>query len=83
MFDYQDFAANPRKYQAFRTARVPGGIFTHNGERDIPAGAIVAVEYRLTARNQMFRRDEPVYAVTYNGETWGDLYASTLDQFTL
>lgn len=81
MFDAKDFAENPGKYAKFRTAQVRSHIFTNNGEADLPAGAFVAVQYRLTARNQLFRRDEPVYAVTHNGELWGDVYASALDHF--
>lgn len=83
MFDFQDFAANPGKYQLFRTARVPAHVFTANGENDIPAGAIVGVKFRCIARNQMRRREEPVYSVTVNGQFWGDMYASGLDHFTL
>lgn len=83
MYDPRDFAANPGKYQLFKTATVARSIFTHNAEHDIPEGTIVGLRYICTARNQLFRRDEPVYALTRNGSEDVTVYGNTLTGFTL
>jgi hypothetical protein len=72
------------KAALYRTAVVKGHIFTHNGEQDIAEGTIVAVSFRCMARNQMYKREEPVYSVTLQGgKYWGDLYESALCDFVL
>ena len=79
-YEQQDFEANPKKYELFKTAIVRGHLFTNDGEADIEAGTVVAIEYRCTARNQMLRRSEPVYALKdYNM----NIYANNLASFVL
>lgn len=79
-FDHRDYAQNPLKYRLFRTATVRAHIFTHNGQDDLREGEIVAIEYAGDARNQMYRREEPVYRVK---GTEHALYANALSDFTL
>ncbi len=79
MYDHQDFLRNPRKYELFKTATVARHVITENAVDDMPAGTPVSIEYRCTARNQLFRRDEPVYRV--NGQS--DIYANCLQDFGL
>lgn len=79
-YDHQDFISNPGKYKIFKTARVAGNIFTHNGEQDLAAGTFVAIKYLCTARNQMYRRNEPVYSIIGHDR---DLYANALSNFVL
>jgi len=84
MFDHADFETNPKKYETYKTAEIASHIFTHNGERDLPAGEIVGVQYRTTAYCAMRRRQEPVYTVTLQDKTvWGDMYAAHLARFVL
>jgi len=72
------------KAALYRTAVVKGHIFTHNGEQDLPAGTIVGVAFLCLARNQMFKRYEPIYTVTLQGgQHWGNLYESALTDFVL
>lgn len=82
-YQHADFVAHPGKYQLFRTAVVARQIVTENAERDLAPGTIVGIAYRCTARNQIHRRDEPVYTVRVNGATWGDMYANNLADFVL
>ena len=79
-FDPQDFQANPKKYELFRTAVVAANVFTHNGEHDLREGQHVGIKYRCTARNQLYKRMEPIYSLTNHDH---DLYASTLKDFVL
>lgn len=81
-FDYLDFSANPGKYRLFATARIAGHLFTENGESDAEAGTYVSLQYLNTVRNQMFRREEPIYMATAKGKEW-TLYASALADFCL
>lgn len=68
----------------YRTARVRGHIFTHNGADDLPAGEIVGVRFCRMAYNAMYRRTEPVYTVTLQGgRVYGDLYENALTGFGL
>ena len=83
LYDHSDFLRNPGKYELFATARIARHMFTENGERDLPEGECVGVKYRLTARNQLYRRDEPVFTVSHNGQMWGDVYANALCDFIL
>lgn len=71
------------KESLFTTAQVSKHVFTHNGENDLREGDIVAVSYIGHKRNQLFRRDEAVYAITANGQFWGHLYANALDRFVI
>lgn len=83
MFDHTDFVQNPKKYELFKTAEIAKNVFTNNGENDLPEGEIVGIQYFTTARNQIYRRMEPVYSVTVNGKFWGQVYANTLRNFVL
>jgi hypothetical protein len=84
MYQQKDFETNPAKYTMFSTAVVAKNVFTENGANDLPVGTHVAVKYHATVRNQLFRRDEPVYAIyKQGGEFWGHLYANALDNFVL
>jgi hypothetical protein len=84
MYRHQDFTDNPGKYRLFKTAAVAQNIFTHNGEHDLSAGAYVGVEFFAVQRNQLRRREEPVYSIkTQDGQFWGHLYASALADFCL
>lgn len=82
-YDPKDYAANPSKYQLFKTARVASHVFTENGESDLAHGQYVAVQFFRSAWNQLRRREEPVFSVTANGKVWGMLYASALSDFCL
>ena len=82
-YDPQDFAANPIKYQLFKTARIARSVFTCDGEADLPEGAHVGVSYFATRLNKLYRRDEPVFAITHNGAFWGHLYANCLSDFVI
>jgi hypothetical protein len=79
-YEHQDFEANPKKYELFKTAILQCHLFTNNGEQDIEAGTVVAIEYRCTARNQLLRRSEPVYTIKGYGV---DIYANNLASFVL
>lgn len=76
----QDFAKHPAKYRLFQTATIAKNIFTHNGENDLREGEIVGIEYFTTARNTLFKRDEPVYIIKGKDHT---LYANCLKDFIL
>ena len=79
-YDPKDYAANPGKYRLFRTARVATNMFTHDGVNDLRVGEHVAIEYRLSALNKLYRREEPVYTIV--GKDC-DLYANALCDFCL
>ncbi len=79
-YEHHDFEANPKKYELFKTAILQCHLFTNNGEQDIEAGTVVAIEYRCTARNQLLRRSEPIY--TLKGYDV-DIYANNLASFVL
>lgn len=79
-YDPKDFAANPRKYELFKTAIIARDIITHNGDDDIKAGTCVGIEYFCTAPNKLFRRNEPVYRIA---GTERHLYANCLADFVL
>ena len=79
-YEHQDFEANPKKYELFKTATLRCHLLTNNGEQDIEAGTVVAIEYRYTARNQMLKRSEPIYTLKGYGV---DIYANNLASFVL
>ena len=79
-YSQQDFEANPKKYELFKTAIVRSHLFTNNAEQDIEAGTVVAIEYRCTARNQLHKRSEPVYWI---GGYDTPIYANCLSDFVL
>jgi len=83
MFNATDYAANPRKYELFKTARLNTHVFTENGEHDLEKGQYVAVQFLRHAWNGMRHRDEPVYTVTANGTVWGCLFGNVLTDFVL
>jgi len=82
-FIHEDFAANPAKYALFKTAIVITNVITHDGENDLERGTIVGVRHVRNAWNALRRREEPIYAITKDGEHWGMLYANALADFTL
>jgi hypothetical protein len=79
-FDHADYVNAPIKYQLFKTAKVRNHVLTHNGESDLEAGACVGLEYAGIVRNQLYRRDEPIYHIKGTEHT---LYASNLTDFCL
>jgi hypothetical protein len=79
-YDPKDFAANPLKYQLFKTATIAKHVHTNNGEHDLPQGAIVGIAYRFNALNPLYRRREPIYTIV---GTDRDLYANCLADFVL
>ena len=79
-FDHADYVSAPIKYQLFKTAKVRNHVVTHNGESDLEAGACVGLEYAGTVRNQLYRREEPIYRIKGTEHT---LYASNLTDFCL
>ena len=82
--DHKDFALNPKKYELFKTAVIESSIFTENGESDLAVGTIVGVKFDGVRRNQLRRRDEPVYEITLqSGKFWGYLFANALTDFVL
>lgn len=83
-YDAKDFAQNPGKYALFCTAEVAAHIATENAENDLREGEIVGIKYFAIARNHLYRRDEPVYAVTrQDGTFYGHVYANSLRNFVL
>lgn len=76
-----DFQINPKKYELFRTAVARQHLFTDNAEGDvIEPGTVVAIEYRRTAPNYLYERNEPVYEIKgYDTEVRG----SHLEDFLL
>ncbi len=79
-YDHAEYVDAPIKYQLFRTAKVQNHVVTHNGEADLEAGQWVGLEYAGTVRNQLYRRDEPIYHIKGTEHT---LYASNLTDFCL
>jgi hypothetical protein len=77
-FDYKDFAANPNKYKLFKTATMATTLFGADGD-DVAQDTIVALTYRGVVRNQLYKRDEPIYALN----TGHVVYANTLKDFVL
>jgi hypothetical protein len=71
------------KRALYKTAVVARHIFTNNGDADLPAGAFVGIAFIGEHRNQLYRREEAVYAVTHDGKFWGHLYANCLRDFVL
>lgn len=79
MYSHQDFMQSPKKYELFRTAVVAKSIITHNGENDLNEGQTVSVEFRGIVRNQLFKRNEPIYLLN----TGHCVYANVLRNFCL
>ncbi len=79
-FDHTDFIRAPIKYRLFKTAKVRNHVHTHNGESDLEAGQYVGLEYAGTVRNQLYRREEPIYRIKGTDHT---LYATNLCDFCL
>ena len=79
-FDAIDYQRNPGKYQMFRTAVIAKTVFTTPGEKLLTEGDFVAVEYAGSARNQLFRREEPLYRVVGTDRT---LYGNCFRDFVL
>lgn len=76
-FNHTDYVANPRKYALFKTATIRNTIVNESGE--VTAGTIVGLEYLGERRNQLYRRDEPIYRLNT-----GDVcYATNLADFCL
>lgn len=76
-FNFQDFQRNPKKYELFKTATVRNTMIHQDGET--LEGTIVGIRFAGVKRNQLYRRDEPVYVLST-----GDVcYANNLHSFTL
>lgn len=76
-FNFQDFERNPKKYELFKTATVRNTMIHQDGET--LEGTIVGIRFAGVKRNQLYRRDEPVYVLST-----GDVcYANNLHSFTL
>ena len=76
-FDHQDFTRNPKKYELFKTATVRNTMINEDGETR--EGTIVGLRFAGVKRNQLYRRNEPVYALS-TGEM---CYANNLHSFVL
>jgi hypothetical protein len=77
-YEHKDFLANPKKYSLFKTATARANFFGENGS-DVPQGTIVSLEYLGVRRNQLYKRDEPIYRLN----TGHVVYANSLHEFTL
>jgi hypothetical protein len=77
-YDHGDFLANPKKYELYRTADVVRHLFGENGQ-DVPEGTPVGVRFLGVRRNQLYKRDEPIYQLT----TGHVVYANCLGSFVL
>lgn len=77
-YEHKDFLANPTKYSLFKTATTRANFFGANGD-DVSEGTIVGLEYLGVRRNQLYKRDEPVYRLN-TGHT---VYANSLVNFVL
>jgi hypothetical protein len=77
-YDHSDFLENPKKYQLYTSAEVARHLFGENGQ-DVPEGTPVGVKFVGVVRNQLYRRDEPIYQLT----TGHVVYANCLSCFVL
>lgn len=77
-YEHKDFLANPKKYSLFKTATTRANFFGENGA-DVPENTIVGLEYLGVKRNQLYKRDEPIYRLN-TGHT---VYANSLFNFVL
>lgn len=76
-FDYSDYLSNPKKYQLFKTATVSNLIVSQEGS--VPKGTIVGLKHLGERFNPLYRRTEPLYALST-----GDVcYANNLHSFVL
>jgi hypothetical protein len=87
MYDQKDYAANPKKYQLFKSARIARQLITLNGYDDLLEGEYVSIKYRCEAFNKMYGRYEPVYTITNTQKglptELRDVYANNLTNFIL
>ena len=77
-YDHKDFLSNPKKYSLYKTATTRANFFGANGD-DVAEGTIVGLDYLGVRRNQLYKRDEPIYRLN-TGHT---VYASSLVNFVL
>lgn len=76
-YEHSDFERNPKKYELYKTATLRNTIVHQDGETT--AGTIVGIRFAGVKRNQMYRRNEPVYMLST-----GDVcYATNLHTFIL
>lgn len=76
-FDYSDYLSNPNKYKLFKTATVSNLIVSQEGS--VPKGTIVGLKHLGDRFNPLYRRTEPLYALST-----GDVcYANGLHSFVL
>jgi hypothetical protein len=87
MYSQKDYAANPKKYQLFTSARIARQLITLNGYDDLLEGEYVSIKYRCEAFNKMYGRYEPVYTITNTQKgipnELRDVYANNLTNFIL
>ncbi len=77
-YDHSDFLENPKKYQLYTSAEVARHLFGEDGQ-GVPEGTFVGVKFVGVVRNQLYRRDEPVYQLT----TGHVVFANCLSFFIL
>ena len=77
-YDHADFLANPNKYALYSSADVACNLFGENGA-DVSAGTPVGIKFLGVRRNQLYKRDEPIYQLT----TGHVVYANALNCFVL
>ena len=66
----------------YRSAQTTGHILTHNGTNDIPAGAIVGVQYVGRPVHPLLRKRCALFELTYLGKPAGLSYANNLREFS-
>lgn len=81
-YDHADFVANPRKYKLFKSADMATNLFGENGA-DIAAGTPVGIKFLGVRRNQLYKRDEPIYEITSGANGYHVVYANALTSFVL
>lgn len=59
-------------------ATIRCAVLTENGTRDLNPGQPVTAEFIGTEYNRLFRRMEPVFSLTIDGELWGTMRGSNL-----
>lgn len=76
-YDHTDFTNNPKKYAMFKTAKVKNRIVNTDGT--VEPDTIVGLSFIGVRRNQLYKRQEPVYMLT----TGDCCYANNLYGFCL
>lgn len=77
IFNHQDFLSNAGKYALFKTAIVRNRIINESGT--VEPGQCVGLNYLGVRYNALYRRQEPIYALST-----GDVcYANNLADFVL